>query len=80
MIFETGRFAYFRRKNARRLRSKYQINCQAAENGANCVFVPHPILYSVKTENISGLFRLSVMTRTLLMEWFKDFSIDHKSV
>ena len=29
---------------------------------------------------ISGHFRLSVATRTVLMEWSKDFFIDHKRV
>ena len=80
MISETGRFVHFRRKNERRLRSKYQINCKAAENGANGVFVPHPILYNVKTESVSGHFRLLVMIRTGLMEWSKHFFIDHKRV
>ena len=56
------------------------MSWKAAGNGANWVFVPHPILYNVKTESVSGNFRLSAMTRTLLIEWFKDCSIDHKRV
>ena len=80
MISQTGPFAHFRRKNSRRLRSHYRINFRAAENGAIRVFVPHPMLINVKAESVSGHFRLSVMTRTVLIEWFKHFSIDHKRV
>ena len=64
ILFETDLFVLFRRKNARRLRFHYQIKCRAAQNAANCVLVPHPIFFNLKSESVSGHFRFTVVTRT----------------
>ena len=50
-----------------------RINFKAAENGAICVFDPHPILNNVKTESVSGHFRLSTMTQTEDLSGSKTF-------